>query len=64
MLPIEVRWAVLDELLRTDDAETMGLCYKFLTNQYNNSIIVTNHVLAILHDCCDQRTLKKRGGLK
>lgn len=59
--PLEMRWAVLGVLLTSNDKEVLGKCYKLLTNQSAGNKIVTNHILAILYDVCDQRTLKKRG---
>lgn len=33
MIPIEKRWEVFDILLKTDNKDVFGLCYKFLTGQ-------------------------------
>lgn len=61
MIPISVRWAVFEEMLSTNDEEKLGMCYKFLTNQPNGKKAITNHILAIKYNCCDQRTLRRKG---
>lgn len=61
MIPIEKRWEVFDILLKTNNKDVFGLCYKFLTGQPTAKKTVNNYILMLFYCVSDVSVLKHRG---
>lgn len=64
MIPIEKRWAVLDILIKTNNPDEFGVCYKFLTGQYTSKKTLNNRILTLFYCVSDVSVLKRRKIIK